>query len=171
MIDFSSVEVRDEHIERLRRFLADGPEGLDSLGESSIESDIVADSLMAYSAFAVAVLRRFSPTFTIPEIIRYVTDVRKAFAEEVERFQINPRVAEGMIRDVLGDKTLEDREPYGADNEAIVEAEFAVLLELFHKAKLDGPELDEFLRESAEYARRWLAGQRARQAEEQASAG
>ncbi|TMQ95903.1 hypothetical protein ETD83_21940 [Actinomadura soli] len=170
MTDFSDIEVGDEHIELLRRFLSDDPNDPSTFDVSTAESNAIAHNLMAYSAFAVAVLRKFSPNFTIPEVIRYVTDLRKAILRE-NALQINPRVAEGMIRAVLEDQTLKDREPYGADNEAMVNAGFAVLLELFHGAELKGPELDEFLRESADYARRWLAVQQARQAREEASAG
>ncbi|MFI0485373.1 hypothetical protein [Actinomadura sp. 9N215] len=170
MTNFSNVHLRAEHVEPLRLFLTEGAVGPESFDEPTVESDIIALNLMAYSAFAVAVLRRFSPTFTIPEIIRYVTELRKAVLGE-ETLQINPRVAEGMIRAVLRDKTLEDREPYGADNEAMVKACFAVLLDLFHKAELEGPDLEKFLQESADYAGRWLAGQQARQGDEQVATG
>lgn len=162
MTDLSSVNVDDEHIDLLRQFLSEDPDEPESREEPTARDDIVAHNLMAYSAFAVAVLRKFSPTYSVPEIIQYVTDLRKAVVEE-DSLQINPRVAEGMIREVLQDKTFTDTAPFGADNETVVKASFVVLLDLSHKAELAGPGLEEFLQESAHYARQWLTGQEARQ--------
>ncbi|WP_344900087.1 hypothetical protein [Actinomadura meridiana] len=128
----------------------------------------MAHNLMGYSAFAVAVLRKFSPTYSVSEIIQYVAELRKALLGE-ESLEVNPRVAEGLIRDVLQDKTLTDTPPFGADNETMAKTSFVVLLDLAHDADLAGPSLDEFLRESADYARRWLEAQRAGDAEEQST--
>ena len=161
MTDFSDVKVDDEHIGLLRKFLTEDPDEPWDHNESTARNEIIAHNLMAYSAFAVAVLRRFSPTYTVSEIIQYVTDLRKAVVEE-DSLQINPRVAEGMIREVLQDKSFTDTAPFGADNEAVVKANFVILLDLFHKAELDGPGLERFLQDSADYARRCLAVQQAR---------
>ncbi|RFS83087.1 hypothetical protein D0T12_23175 [Actinomadura spongiicola] len=149
MTDLTGIEVQEEHIEHLRRFLSDDP----SEPNEPTAKDAIAHNLMAYSAFAVAVLRKFSPTYSVPEIIRYVTDLRKAVVAD-ESLQINPRVAEGLIREVLQDETFTDTAPFGADNETMASASFLILLDLCHQAKLDGPEVEEFLQESTDYARR-----------------
>src|SRR5690606_20962026 len=101
----------------------------------------------------------FSPTYTIPQVIEYVRDLRTMLARA--GVAINPRVAENMIRDVLGDPTLKDREPYGADEQAMAVAAVAIVMDLFHAAKLEGPDLDRFLHDCADYARAWIDAHRA----------
>ncbi|TYB46629.1 hypothetical protein [Actinomadura chibensis] len=162
MTELSGVKIGDEHIALLREFLCGDTEEPVGYGESITDNDVVAHNLLSYSAFAVAVLRKFSPTYSVPEIIKYVAELRKVVVDE-ESLHINPRVAEGMIREVLQDKTLKDAAPFGADDEAVARAGFLVLLDFFHNADLDGPALEEFLQESADYARWLLAAQQARQ--------
>ncbi|RKS77115.1 hypothetical protein BZB76_2489 [Actinomadura pelletieri DSM 43383] len=112
MTDFSSVEVGAEHVEMLRLFLTEDSDWAEQFEEPTDADEIIAHNLMGYSAFAVAVLRKFSPTYSVPEIIRYVTDLRKALIGD-ESLQLNPRVAEALIREVLQDKTLTDTAPFG----------------------------------------------------------
>ncbi|MFG2249411.1 hypothetical protein [Spirillospora sp. NPDC048823] len=149
----------DDDVAGLRAFLADGDEVTSPLFIPETGSTTPTGSVLFTAAFSVAVLQKFSPAYTVPDIIRYVTDLRTRLGERVPR--VNPRVTEGLIRGVLGDKDLKDREPYGADEEAISIAVLAVLLDLFHAANLDGPELDRFLRDVGDYARRWLSEHKA----------
>jgi len=53
-------------------------------------------------AFAAAVRRRFSPTWTSPELVRFVADFRSSSAEAAEL--LSPSAAENQLREVLGDK-------------------------------------------------------------------
>jgi hypothetical protein len=53
-------------------------------------------------AFAAAARRRFSPTWTSPEIIRFVADFRGSSPEAAEL--LSPSAAENQLREVLGDK-------------------------------------------------------------------
>ncbi|XRQ05060.1 hypothetical protein ACN3XK_52175 [Actinomadura welshii] len=146
-----------EDVESLREFLVE--DDSDTFLNTETGTTTLVGGVLLNAAFGVLVRRKFSPTYTVPQIIRYVTDLRMKLAES--GLSINPRVAEGMIRDVLGDKQLKDREPYGADAESLVIAGVTILTDLFEAAALDGPEMERFLQDSAEYARQWLDAHRA----------
>ncbi|GAA4232753.1 hypothetical protein GCM10022254_33530 [Actinomadura meridiana] len=168
MIDLSELVLGDGHIDLLRHLLSEDDDEPGQYDEPTAPNDIVIHNLMGYSAFVVAVLRKFSPTFSVSEIIQYVSDLRKSLIGD-ESLQVNPRVAEGLIRDVLQDKTFKDTPPFGADNETMAKTSFVILLDLVQNLQLDGPGLEEFLRESVDYARRWLVAQQAPDVEERAA--
>ncbi|WUH98556.1 hypothetical protein OHR68_34400 [Spirillospora sp. NBC_00431] len=162
MTDYSGVVVRDEHILALRLFLLGDPEWLKPLKHP--ESDGVAYTLMVYSAFAVAVRRKFPPTFTFTQIVRYVANLR--ISVMTDPHEIDPRVIENLIRAALGDASV-DKEPKPA-TETAVAAELVILEDLLPESVPDEASLEEFLEESAAFARGWLA---TRQTGEHASAG
>ncbi|MGP4027891.1 hypothetical protein [Actinomadura sp. 3N407] len=164
MSDYSDVVLRDQHAEVLRLFLVGDPEGVKPFENPGSESEAVAHTLMIYAAFAVAVQRKFSPSFMFPQVVRYVADLRISLKKDEE--EIDARVTENIIRAVLGDTSV-DEEPT-PDTRTAVMAELAVLDDLLPETVADEAGLDEFLRESVEYAHRWLA---TRQAGERASAG
>ncbi len=107
------------------------------------------------SALAKAAHRRFSPTYSFPQIIRYVADVRLTLEEDAH--EVNPRVAEGLLRYALGDPTLSARPPFGADQVTMVRAQFCLLMALVFEDDPDDAELEEFVKDSAEYAAERLA--------------
>jgi hypothetical protein len=150
--DLSVTEVRDEHIAALRLLLNGNPEA--ARLETTADDTDVGYALMVHSAFVVAVRRRFSPVYTRAQVARYVADLRIFLGQDAT--QISPHVAENMVRAALGDVTLREREPYGADPSAMASAQLCVLADLVHRARLDDAGLEEFLRESAQYAKRWL---------------
>ncbi|TDB91603.1 hypothetical protein E1264_01230 [Actinomadura sp. KC216] len=162
MNDYSSVVVRDEHVEALRLFLLGDPEWPKALKDPEREGDAFA--LMVYAAFAVVVRRELPPTFTYPQIVRYVADLRTS-RNGGER-GIDPRVTENLIRAALGDASV-DEEPDPAP-EIVAAGELAVLEDLLPRSVADEAGLEDFLGESAAFARAWLT---ARQEREQASAG
>jgi hypothetical protein len=87
-------------------------------------------------AFAAAARRRFSPTWTSPEIIRFVADFRGSSPEAAEL--LSPSAAENQLREVLGDKQA-IRPP----EEARARAQFMLLAAL--TITLDPHERDEVL--------------------------
>ena len=89
-------------------------------------------------AFAAAARRRFSPTWTSPEIIRFVADFRSSSPEAAEL--LSPSAAENQLREVLGDKQA-IRPP----EEARARAQFMLLAAL--TVTLDPRERDEVLAE------------------------
>jgi len=89
-------------------------------------------------AFAAAARRRFSPTWTSPEIIRFVADFRSSSPEAAEL--LSPSTAENQLREVLGDKQA-IRPP----EEARARAQFMLRAAL--TVTLDPRERDEVLAE------------------------
>ncbi|MFI0370841.1 hypothetical protein ACH35V_23470 [Actinomadura sp. 1N219] len=168
MTDYTDVELHDEHIAALRSLLKFDLAAAEVYENETEDAAAIGYTLMVYSAFAVAVHRKFAPTYSMAQILRYVADLRISLGDNAS--QVNPRVAECMIRAALGDETLDDHEPYGADMQAMMDVEMTVLLDLADKARFNQAGLDKFLRDSADYARRWLTVQQARQVGEQASA-
>ncbi|TDD40249.1 hypothetical protein E1287_01685, partial [Actinomadura sp. KC06] len=165
MTDYTGVEVHDEHVAALRSLLRFDLAAAKMYESVTEDTAAIGHTLMVYSAFAVAVHRKFAPKYSVAQILRYVADLRISLGDDAS--QVNPRVAECMIRAALGDETLNDHEPYGADMRAMMDVEMTVLLDLTDKARFDETGLDEFLRASADHAKRWLAIQRDRQVGEQ----
>ncbi|RFS86550.1 hypothetical protein D0T12_08265 [Actinomadura spongiicola] len=154
MTDYSGAEIRDEHVKALRLLIEGHREAAKYLESAKDDIDAVAYTAVVYSAFTVAVRRRFSPTYTKSQVINYVADLRASLDENAS--QISPRVAESMILAALGDEKHKEREPYGADLSILVTTELSVLIDLVYGAGLDEVGLEGFLREAAEHARGWL---------------
>ncbi len=69
--------------------------------------------VLAYGTFAAAARRRFSPTWTSADIVRFVADFRSSSAEAASL--ISASAAENQLRGVLGEKltTRPDEETRG----------------------------------------------------------
>jgi hypothetical protein len=93
---------------------------------------------LVYGAFAAAARRRFSPTWTSAEIVRFVADFRASSTEAAGL--LNPSAAENQLRDVLGDKPA-----IRPAEEARARAQFLLLAAL--AVTLSPDELDEVLAE------------------------
>jgi hypothetical protein len=102
-------------------------------------------------AFAAAARRRFSPTWTSPEIIRFVADFRGSSPEAAEL--LSPWAAENQLREVLDDKQA-IRPP----EEARARAQFMLLAAL--TVTLDPHEQDEVLAEGRALADSLIAADR-----------
>ncbi|RKS73724.1 hypothetical protein BZB76_4427 [Actinomadura pelletieri DSM 43383] len=167
-MDWAAVEVGDEHAAALRAFVDGDIEAWESLHDRMTTDETAAGYMsMIYARFAVAVRHRFSPTYTTPEIVRWVADMRIALEEDGE--QLNPQVTENLIRSVLGDPDLrigdELEDPY-----AVIPAECAVLSKLAAELVTSETELEKFIRDSAEFAKQWVAAKQS-QAREEATSG
>src|SRR5690606_37012354 len=87
------------------------------------------------------------------DIITYVADTRIALGED--RDAIHPRLAEELLRDALGDTPFEPgREE---DAEPAILTQVALLGALLGEADLDEAGMEEFIKESTEFAREWVA--------------
>ena len=66
--------------------------------------------VLVYGTFAAAARRRFSPTWTSADIVRFVADFRSSSAEAASL--VSASAAENQLRGVLGEKltTLPDEE-------------------------------------------------------------
>lgn len=162
-MDYSAVEIHEENILALRSFLLEGPQAWEPL-RSKMQTDEAAAAYMSllYGAFCVAVRRRFSPQYTIGEIIRFVADLRIAAEEDVEL--VNALVTEDLIRRVMGASPPRDGGP--DDVATVLHAQVFVLLYLVAEADFDRAGLEQFIEDVTAYTEEWLA---ARRAEESAS--
>ncbi|WP_433462412.1 hypothetical protein [Spirillospora sp. CA-128828] len=154
MMDYSAVEISEQNVLALRSFLLEGPEAWVPLQDEIQKDDETAVGYMSllYGAFNVAVHRRFSPTYTIGEIVRFVADLRIEAKEEADL--INPLVAEDMIRRAINAPQLKSDVP--DDLTAVMSAEVHILLYLIAEADYDRADLEQFIEETTTYARKWL---------------
>lgn len=102
------------HLVALRTLLGEGPDVFARrYGEQLKREDDFGFSFLVGSALTKAAQQRFSPTYSFPQIIRYVADVRLTL--EKDAHELNPRVAEDLLRYALGDPTLSTKPPFGVD--------------------------------------------------------
>jgi hypothetical protein len=101
------MAVTDDQVAALRAWLRAGTDA----GASDAERRFLTLSrtgrldevgALVYGAFAAAARRRFSPTWTSADIVRFVADFRVSSAEAAEL--LSPSAAENQLRGVLGDK-------------------------------------------------------------------
>lgn len=136
------MAISDKQVASLRAFLAHEPSEFVHLTRPLMEStDAEGYGELVYAAFALTVRRRFSPSWTIPDVVRVVATIRARLLEtEVD---VDPRAAETLIRRVLGDSVAGD-----FDDEAKSRAQIFVLAELVDDEELDDAALDAFLVEA-----------------------
>ncbi|TDC68087.1 hypothetical protein E1200_12810 [Actinomadura sp. GC306] len=153
VIDCTGVEVRGEHVAALRALLKGEARAWGPFQVAESEKEAIAHTVILYGAFRVAVWRKFSPTYSPPDVIRFVADMRIDYGRDVS--PINPRVAEQLILEVLGYPAAESYVP--PDAESAIDAEVAILDTLLHEANLDEAGLEEFIKNSADFAKEWIA--------------
>jgi hypothetical protein len=90
------------------------------------------------AAFIEAVERRFGPGYQATDIVTFVADVRGR-SDRLAR-ELDPEVAERVIRVVLEDAPVED-----LPRNAVTGAQLLLLVGLIADARLDDTGLDEFL--------------------------
>jgi hypothetical protein len=131
--------VGDEQVGALRAFLALQPDEVERLTKQLVDARHVEGyGELVYAAFVTAVRRRFSPTWTIPDVIRFVATVRARLLDN--EIEIDPLTAEILVRHALGDGIAAE-----LDGEARTRAQIFLLGELVVDERLDNAELDAFL--------------------------
>ncbi|TQM68555.1 hypothetical protein FHX41_2204 [Actinomadura hallensis] len=153
VIDCTGVEVRGEHVVALRSLLKGEPGSWEPFQVAESPEEAIAYTAMLYGAFKVAVWRKFSPTYSTPDVIRFVADMRIAYGRDVS--PIHPHVAEQLILEALGNPAAESYVP--PDAESVIGVEAAVLDTLLHEENLDEAGLEEFIEDSADFVREWIA--------------
>lgn len=153
-MDWSVVEVNEEHAAALRSHLVDGPDAWEPLqAKTTTDEDAAGYMSMLYAAFAVAVRRKFSTNPTVGQVVRFVADLRAAAADDANL--IDPLVAEDMIRRVIGAPSPRDGGP--DDPETVLSAQNTMLLVLVAEAEFDMAGLGDFVIDAAEFAKKWVA--------------
>jgi hypothetical protein len=138
--------VTDEQLAALRAFLTIDTEGTERLARHLMESgDVAGYGELVYAAFVAAVRRRFSPTWTLPKVIRFVAAARADLLQD--GIEIDPRTAETLIRRALGDGIATRLE-----EEARVRAQIFLLIQLIDDEGLDDAGLDAFLAQARSLA-------------------
>jgi hypothetical protein len=157
-MNYSRIEIGEENILALRSFLLEGPKAWTVLQDEIQKDDETAAGYMSllYGAFSVAVRRRFSPRYTLSEIVRFVAELRIKAKDDAEL--INPLVAEDMVRRAVNAPPLKGEIP--DDLTAILEAEVYILLYLVAEADFDRAALEQFIEETTAYTKEWLVMQR-----------
>jgi hypothetical protein len=139
------MAVTDEQVAALRAYLADDEDEYGRLIERVEEADGLAGfSALFGSAFFDAVNRRFSPDWTVGEVVRFVADVRARYIKDPN--QLNPRDAERLIRTALGDGSIDDLD------EDIKSAQMILLPALIHAEQPSPAVLEEILARARERA-------------------
>lgn len=163
-MDYSAVEVGEENILALRSFLLEGPEAWGPLQDELQKDDETAAGYMSllYGAFNVAVRRRFAPTYTVGEIVRFVADLRIAAEQDADL--INTLTAEDLIRRAVDAPPPQDGGP--DDVSTVLHAQVYILLYLIAEADFDRAGLEQFIDETTAYTKDWLAARRAQATEQ-----
>jgi hypothetical protein len=131
--------VSDQQLAALRAFLVLEPDEAGPPTEQTLEvGGVEGYGELVYAAFVAATRRRFSPTWTVPDVIRFVAAVRAELLED--EVDIDPRTAEVLIRRALGDGIVTV-----LDEEARARAQIFLLCAMVADAGFDDAELDAFL--------------------------
>ncbi|GAA4225655.1 hypothetical protein GCM10022254_08010 [Actinomadura meridiana] len=119
-------------------------------------SDSNNGHLQLYSAaFTKAAQRRFSPTYSVSQLIRYVADLRRHLGDNANK--LNPKVAENLLRYAVGDETFSEDPPFGVSQQLLIREEISLLIALYVDMELDEAEAEEFIKDSVELANHWTS--------------
>jgi hypothetical protein len=159
-MNYLLVDIRDNNILAFRHFLLEGPEAWAPLKRELQTDDETAAGYVSLllGAFSVAIRRKFSPSCTTADIVRFVADLR--IKAEEDSVTIDPLFIEDVIRRAVDAPPLNDDDSAG-DLTAVLNAKVFILLHLVAEANYTEAELDRFIEDVTNYTRDWLAAQRA----------
>lgn len=101
------------------------------------------------AAFCVAAERRFPAGSTASDVIQFVGDARSRTDRMTE---IDPSIAERVIRAVISDEDIDD-----IDARTSWETQMVLLAAMTFDARYDAAGLDEFLSEARKLADQWMS--------------
>jgi hypothetical protein len=142
--------VTDEQVTTLRAFLALDPLYERLTRELAASGRWQAFGELVYSAFVTAVRRRFAPTWTSAQIVRFTAQARNGM--RTAGVDLDPRATETLIRQALGDRVVSEH-----DDHTHAQVMLFVLGELISEEHLDEAGLDAFLAEARALADAGLA--------------
>lgn len=133
------MSITDEQVATLRAHLARDVEEYQRLWER-LDRDAAQTGYMALlaAAFFEAVDRRFAKDGTVADVIEFVGALRARLGADAD--EVDPRVAERLIRDALGDGTITD-----LDEDTIVATKVLLLTALISDEQFDDERMDEFM--------------------------
>ena len=132
------MPVTGEQVAALRAFLAFDPSYQRLVGELSSGGRAHGFGELVYAAFVTAARRRFSPTWTSAQVVRFAAQLRVVLrAYDVD---LDPRAIEILLRQALGERVTSD---YDDGTHALVM--LFGLGELISDERFDQTSLDAFL--------------------------
>jgi len=146
------MPVTGEQVTALRAFLAFDPVYERLTRELAASGRWPGFGELVYSAFATAVRRRFAPTWTSAQVVRFTAQVRNGL--RTEGVDLDPLATEILIRQALGERVTSSH-----DDNAQAQVMMFVLGELMSEEHLDESGLDAFLAEARAMANARLAAQ------------
>ncbi|MGI5224000.1 hypothetical protein [Actinoallomurus sp. CA-142502] len=133
------MPVTDEQVATLRAHLAgDVEEYQRRWGRLDRNAARAGYMALLAAAFFEAVDRRFAQSGTAADVIEFVGALRARLDEDAD--EVDPVVAERLIRDALGDGSIDD-----LDEDTIISTKVLLLTALISDEKLGDAELDEFM--------------------------
>lgn len=154
------MTVSDQHVAALRSFLADGYEvWLHNHQELINSGNAEGYGLLVHAAFTRAAFRKFSPSWSLPDVIRFIGEVRAnvvPYAQEIDAL-----TAENLLRQAIGDESLGADALSGVDVQAVASVEGILLQAMVRETALDEVGLEEFIKDATIHANKWLATRRA----------
>jgi hypothetical protein len=144
-----TVPVTADQVATLRAYLTGDFEEYERL-YAQLDRDAVRKTYLALieAACFEAIDRRFARNGTVSDVIEFVGDVRSRSERVGET--LDPRVAEQLIRAVLGDGSIDN-----LDDKVRFGTEIILLAALIADEQLDDAGLDEFIAEARRLADRW----------------
>ena len=147
------MPVTDEQVTALRAFLAFDPSYQHLVGELSGSGRVDGFGELVYAAFVTAARRRFSPTWTSAQVVRFAGHLRVVLrAYDVD---LDPRAIEILLRQALGERVVSD---YDDGTHALVM--LFGLGELVSDERFDEAGLDAFLADARALADARIAARR-----------
>lgn len=146
------MPVTDEQMTTLRVFLAFDPLYERLTRELAASGQRYGFAELVHSAFVTAVRRRFAPTWTSAQIVRYTAHVRNGLRPA--GVDLDSQATEILIRQALGDHVVSHH-----DDNTHAQVMLFVLGELISEEHLDDAGLGTFLAEARVLAEARLAAQ------------
>jgi hypothetical protein len=145
MIRTVKIVVSNLHRSALRSMLLDDPDDFEREYADALDDDpSIGFSALLTVATTVMVRRRFAPSYTLPEVIRYVARVRVRLADPME---LGALVIEKTIRTFLEDASIGEQPPFGGSPEDMATA---LLFHLVDEAALDEDGVTALIEEAAQ---------------------
>jgi len=146
------MPVTDEQVTALRTFLAFDPLYQRLVGELSGGGRVNGFGELVYAAFVTAARRRFSPTWTSAQVVRFAGQLRVVLrGYDVD---LDPRAIEILLRQALGERVASD---YDDGTHALVM--LFGLGELVSDERFDQAGLDAFIADARALADARLAAE------------
>jgi hypothetical protein len=147
-----AMTVTDEQVAALRAFLIHDVQTTTRLTSALGDQGAIGYQRLAYAALSVAAVRRFSPSFTSADLVRYVASVRMSRIADGKEYDFDPADAENILRYSLGEpisRTLDAAKRFRA---------IIALLDALAESELSSEEdVDDLLARARELADTWTS--------------